>query len=71
MPALASIALTLSACVQSKLTPYAQPRRVLEEFTFMTDEAMASAASAFCAFMARVVEPMYAAQLLPEREPEE
>lgn len=64
------IALTFDCCAQSKLTPYAQPRRVLDRLTLVTDDDIASAASALCAFIASVVEPMYAVQPPPEREKE-
>ena len=61
------IAFTFDCCEQSKLTPYAQPRRVFDELTLVTVDAMALAASALCAFIASVVEPMYAVQPPPER----
>ena len=70
MPALVRIVFTFASCEQSKLTPYAQPRCVLDEFIFITDEAIASALKAFCAFMASVVEPMEAEQVFPEKERE-
>ena len=38
---LARIALTFDCCAQSKLTPYAQPRRVFAELTLVTDDAIA------------------------------
>ena len=68
MPAFVRIVLTFASCEQSKLTPYAQPRCVLDEFILITDETIASALKAFCAFMASVVEPMEAEQVFPERE---
>lgn len=35
------IALTFDCCEQSKLTPYAHPRRVFDELTLTTDDVIA------------------------------